>query len=221
MLELVGALVGSYLCGAIPSSFLAGKVIRGIDLRAHGSKNLGATNVYRVMGAKVAIPVALFDVFKGMVPVLWISQLGPDWSSWPLLCGIAAILGHVFSVFVGFKGGKGVATAGGVVLALAPWPIAAALGIWVVVTFSSGYVSLGSICAALSYPGLVYWLQPSQRPFIVIHIVIALALVWFHRANIQRLRAGTENRFGKRGNTAAVRADAATRDRPAGTAGPI
>ena len=208
MLELVGALVGSYLCGAIPTSFLAGKLIRGIDLRAHGSKNLGATNVYRVMGAKIAVPVALFDVFKGMVPVLWVSQLGPGWSSWPLLCGIAAILGHVFSVFVGFKGGKGVATAGGVVLALAPWPIAAALGIWAVVTFSSGYVSLGSICAALSYPGLVYWLQPSQRPFIVIHIVIALALVWFHRVNIQRLRAGTENRFGKRGNTAAVRASA-------------
>ena len=216
MLELVGALVGSYLCGAIPTSFLAGKVIRGIDLREHGSKNLGATNVYRVMGAKIAVPVALFDVFKGIVPVLWISHFGPAWESWPLFCGIAAILGHVFSVFVGFKGGKGVATAGGVVLALAPWPILAALGIWAAVTFSSGYVSLGSICAALAYPGLVFWLEPSQRPFILIHILIALALVWFHRANIQRLRAGTENRFGKRGNTAAVRAEAATRDsRPA------
>ena len=208
MFELVGALVGSYLVGAIPTSFLAGKVVRGIDLREHGSKNLGATNVYRVLGAKVAVPVGLFDVFKGMVPVLWISQIGPEWASWPLICGIAAILGHVFSVFVGFKGGKGVATAGGVVLALAPWAILICLGIWAAVTFSTGYVSLGSITAALAYPGLVYWLTPGQRPFILIHLTIGLALVWFHRANIGRLRAGTENRFGKRGNTDAVRASA-------------
>ena len=209
MLELVGALVGSYFCGAIPTSFLAGKLVRGIDLREHGSKNLGATNVYRVLGAKVAAPVGLFDVFKGAAPVLFIAPaLGPDWASWPLLCGIAAILGHVFSVFVGFKGGKGVATAGGVVIALAPWSILIALGLWAAVTFSTGYVSLGSITAALAYPGLVYWLAPGQRPFILIHIAIGLALVWFHRANIARLRAGTENRFGKRGNTDAVRAGA-------------
>lgn len=211
MVELVGALVGSYLVGAFPTSYLAGKLLRGIDLREHGSKNLGATNVYRVMGAQVAVPVGLFDLFKGMVPVLWISSWGPDWASWPLLCGIAAILGHVFSVFVKFKGGKGVATAGGVVIALAPWAILICLGIWAAVTFSSGYVSLGSITAALAYPGLVYWLTPAQRPFILIHIVIALALVWFHRANIGRLRAGTENRFGRRGNTDAVRANAEAR----------
>ncbi|MEO6068499.1 MAG: glycerol-3-phosphate 1-O-acyltransferase PlsY [Gemmatimonadota bacterium] len=210
MLELVGALVGSYLVGAFPTSFLAGKLLRGIDLREHGSKNLGATNVYRVLGARVAVPVGLFDVFKGMVPVLWIAPaLGPNWwTSWPLICGIAAILGHVFSVFVRFRGGKGVATAGGVVIALAPWAILVAAGIWAAVTFSSGYVSLGSITAALAYPGLVYWLTPTQRPFILIHVIIALGLVWFHRANIQRLRAGTENRFGKRGNTATMRAGA-------------
>src|SRR6478735_8851961 len=209
MLELVGPLVGSYFVGAIPTSFLAGKLLRGIDLREHGSKNPGATNVYRVMGAKVAVPVGLFDVFKGMVPVLWISSFGPDWASWPLICGIAAILGHGFSAFVKFKGGKGVATAGGVVIALAPFAILICVGIWGAVTFSSGYVSLGSITAALAYPGLVYWLTPAQRPFILMHVVIALALVWFHRANIGRLRAGTENRFGKRGNTEAVRANAA------------
>ena len=209
MFELVGALVGSYLCGAIPTSFLAGKLVRGIDLREHGSKNLGATNVYRVLGAKVAVPVGLFDVFKGMVPVLWIAPaLGPDWSSWPLICGIAAIIGHVFSVWVRFKGGKGVATAGGVVLALAPWPIVICLGIWAALTFSTGYVSVGSIIAALCYPGLVYWINPEQRPFILIHAAIGLAIVWFHRANIGRLRAGTENRFGKRGNTDAIRAGA-------------
>jgi glycerol-3-phosphate acyltransferase PlsY len=208
MFELVGPLVGSYFVGAIPTSFLAGKLLRGIDLREHGSKNLGATNVYRVLGAKVAVPVGLFDVFKGMVPVLWISSWGPGWTSWPLVCGIAAIVGHVFSAFVGFKGGKGVATAGGVVLALAPFPILACLGIWAALTFSTGYVSVGSIGAALAYPGLVYWLNPGQRPYIWIHLIIAFALVWFHRANIQRLRAGTENRFGKRGNTDAVRAGA-------------
>ena len=98
------------------------------------------------------------------------------------------------------------ATAGGVVLALAPWAILICLGIWAAVTFSTGYVSLGSITAALAYPALVYWLTPGQRPFILIHLTIGLALVWFHRANIGRLRAGTENRFGKRGNTDQVRA---------------
>jgi glycerol-3-phosphate acyltransferase PlsY len=208
MLELVGPLVGSYLVGAIPTSFLAGKLLRGIDLREHGSKNLGATNVYRVLGARVAVPVGLFDVFKGAAPVLWISSFGPEWGAFPLICGIAAILGHVFSVFVNFKGGKGVATAGGVVIALAPVAILICLGIWAAVTFSSGYVSLGSITAALAYPGLVYWLTPGQRPLILVHVAIALALVWFHRANIGRLRAGTENRFGKRGNTDAVRSAA-------------
>lgn len=206
MLTLVGTLVASYLVGAIPTSFIAGKLLRGIDLREHGSRNLGATNVYRVLGAKVAIPVGLFDVAKGAAPVLLFAPVGPAWPSFPLLCGIAAILGHVFSVFVRFKGGKGVATAGGVVIALAPWPILVCLGIWAAVVFSSGYVSLGSILAALAYPGLVYWLTPAQRPFILIHVAIALALVWFHRANIKRLVAGTENRFGKRGNTAAMRA---------------
>jgi glycerol-3-phosphate acyltransferase PlsY len=95
-----------------------------------------------------------------------------------------------------------------VVLALAPWSILICLGIWAAVTFSTGYVSLGSITAALAYPGLVYWLTPGQRPFILIHLAIGLALVWFHRANIGRLRAGTENRFGKRGNTDAIRASA-------------
>lgn len=205
MLELVGPLVGSYLVGAIPTSYLAGKLLRGIDLREHGSKNLGATNVYRVLGAKVAVPVGLFDVFKGAVPVLWLAPLGPEWSSFPLICGVAAILGHVFSVFVRFKGGKGVATAGGVVIALAPVAILICLAIWAALVFSTGYVSLGSTVAALSYPALVYWLTPAQRPFIWIHILISLALVWFHRANITRLMNGTENRFGKRGNTDAVR----------------
>jgi glycerol-3-phosphate acyltransferase PlsY len=201
MLELVGPLVGSYFVGAIPTSYLAGKLLRGIDLREHGSKNLGATNVYRVMGPKVAVPVGLFDVFKGAAPVLWLAPLGPAWSSFALLCGISAILGHVFSAFVGFKGGKGVATAGGVVIALAPVAILICLGIWGGVTFSSGYVSLGSITAALAYPGLVFWLTPAQRPFILIHLLIALALVWFHRANIGRLRSGTENRFGRHGKS--------------------
>lgn len=206
MLELVGPLVGSYLVGAIPTSYLVGKLLRGIDLREHGSKNLGATNVYRVLGAKVAVPVGLFDVFKGAAPVLWLAPFGPEWGSFPLICGIAAILGHVFSVFVRFKGGKGVATAGGVVIALAPLAILICLGIWAALVFSTGYVSLGSSVAALAYPGLVFWLTPAQRPFIFVHIAIALALVWFHRANIQRLMNGTENRFGKRGNTDAVRA---------------
>ena len=201
-------LLGSYLCGAFPTSYLAAKWFRGIDLREHGSKNLGATNLYRTLGWKFAVPVGLIDVAKGAIPVLLLGPMLPGITLFPTLCGVMAVVGHVYSVFVGFKGGKGVATAGGVVLALAPWAILICLGIWAAVTFSTGYVSLGSITAALAYPGLVYWLTPSQRPFILIHLTIGLALVWFHRANIGRLRAGTENRFGKRGNTDAIRAGA-------------
>ena len=107
-------LLASYFVGAIPTGYLAGRLFRGIDLREHGSKNLGATNVYRTLGARYAIPVALFDIAKGAVPVLVFAPQASDSQLFALACGIAAIVGHVFSVFVRFRGGKGVATAAGV-----------------------------------------------------------------------------------------------------------
>jgi glycerol-3-phosphate acyltransferase PlsY len=191
------ALALSYLLGAIPTSYLAGRLFRGIDLRQHGSRNLGATNVYRIMGWRYAIPVGLFDVMKGAVPVL---MLGPAVSSavwFPLLCGVCAVVGHVFSVFVGFKGGKGVATSAGVVLGLAPMAVGICLVVWALIVWATGYVSLGSIVAAGVFPGLVWALYPARRETIWLYALLAVVIIWMHRANIGRLRAGTENRFGK------------------------
>ncbi|MGH7533123.1 MAG: glycerol-3-phosphate 1-O-acyltransferase PlsY [Gemmatimonadales bacterium] len=195
MAHVVIALVGSYLVGAIPTSYLVGRLFRGIDLREHGSKNLGATNLYRVLGWRYAVPVGLFDVAKGALPVVLLGPLGPAGGLFPLACGITAVLGHVFSVFVGFRGGKGVATGAGVVLAVAPGAVAVAFVVWGILVYATGYVSVGSIFGAATYPGAVYLLHPDQRPFIWVHLCLAAAIVWFHRANIRRLMNGTENRF--------------------------
>ena len=146
-------LLGSYLCGAFPTSYLAAKWFRGIDLREHGSKNLGATNLYRTLGWKFAVPVGLIDVAKGAIPVLLLGPMLPGVTLFPTLCGVMAIVGHVYSVFVGFKGGKGVATAAGMLLGLAPEALGVALIVWLVLVRSTGYVSLGSVAAARAEPG--------------------------------------------------------------------
>ena len=149
-------LLASYLVGAIPTSYLAGRLIRGIDLREHGSKNLGATNVYRTLGWRYAVPVGLFDIAKGAVPVLLFAPRVSDSQLFALACGIAAILGHVFSVFVRFRGGKGVATAAGVMLGLTPLAIGVAALAWLGVVALTGYVSLASIAGAAVFPVAVY-----------------------------------------------------------------
>jgi glycerol-3-phosphate acyltransferase PlsY len=197
------ALLASYLLGAIPTSYLAGKFFRGIDLRQHGSGNLGATNLYRTLGAKFAVPVALFDMAKGAVPVMVIAPLVSSSRYFAVLCGIMAVLGHVFSVFVHFRGGKGVATASGVMLGLTPWAVLVALAVWLIVLRLSGYVSLGSMVGAIVLPVAAWFLHPLQRDIIWIQVLVALAIIWLHRANIKRLLAGTENRFGRRAKPSA------------------
>jgi glycerol-3-phosphate acyltransferase PlsY len=192
-------LVVSYFVGAIPTSYLAGRIFRGIDLREHGSKNLGATNVYRTLGWKYAIPVGLVDIAKGAVPVLLLAPRASDSQLFALACGVAAIVGHVFSVFVRFRGGKGVATAAGVMLGLAPLSLGVALVIWIVVLKLSGYVSLASIAAAAGFPVAVYLLErPDQPQILWLDALVAAAIIWLHRANIRRLLNGTESRFGRR-----------------------
>ena len=192
-------LLASYLVGAIPTSYLAGRLFRGIDLREHGSKNLGATNVYRTLGWKYAVPVGLFDIAKGAVPVLAFAPRVSDSQVFALGCGIAAILGHVFSVFVRFRGGKGVATAAGVMLGLTPLALGVAALTWLLIVALSGYVSLASIAAAAVFPVAVHFLERLERPEILwLDILVATAIVWLHRANIRRLLAGTESRFGRR-----------------------
>jgi len=192
-------LMASYFVGAIPTSYLAGRLFRGIDLREHGSKNLGATNVYRTLGWKYAIPVGLFDIAKGAVPVLVFAPRVSDSQVFALGCGIAAILGHVFSVFVRFRGGKGVATAAGVMLGLTPLALGVAALTWLLIVALSGYVSLASMAAAAVFPVAVYVLERLERPEILwLDILVAAAIVWLHRANIRRLLDGTESRFGRR-----------------------
>lgn len=198
------ALVLAYVCGSIPSAYIAGK-IRGVDLRKHGSGNLGATNVIRVLGAKIGIAVFAVDVAKGAFPVYFF----PGWAEIiapltpPLLaiaCGIAAIIGHTRPVFLKFgKGGKGVATAAGVFLALAPVPAMLTLVIFAVVLLSSGYVSLGSLIAATMLPVLMYVTLGARSPVFPFSVLVATFVYWTHRANIARLRRGEEHRFGKSG----------------------
>ncbi|MFN8650918.1 MAG: glycerol-3-phosphate 1-O-acyltransferase PlsY [Gemmatimonadales bacterium] len=194
-------LLASYLLGAIPTSYLVGRLFKGIDLREHGSRNLGATNLYRTLGWRYAIPVGLFDVAKGAVPVLVFGPRGPEVPYFPIWCGLLAVLGHVYSVFVRFKGGKGVATAAGMVIGLAPLAFPVVLIAWGLIVWLTGYVSVGSIAAAVLFPVADYLLHPARRGPVTLVIDLALAgfIIWKHRANIQRLLAGTENRFGTRG----------------------
>jgi acyl phosphate:glycerol-3-phosphate acyltransferase len=191
-------LIASYLLGAVPTSYLAARLFRGIDLREHGSRNLGATNLYRVLGWRYAVPVGLLDAAKGLVPVLVFAPRVSSSELFALICGLVAVVGHVFSVFVGFKGGKGVATAAGVMLGLTPAALGVAVLVWVALVYLTGYVSVGSIAAAAIFPLAVYLLEPPDQPAMLwLDIAVAAAIVWFHRGNIQRLVKGTENRFGR------------------------
>ena len=197
-LRVVVWLAASYLLGAIPTSFLVGKLFKGIDLREHGSRNLGATNLYRTLGWKYAVPVGLFDVAKGAIPVVVFGPRVPEIALFPVFCGLGAVLGHVFSVFVGFKGGKGVATAAGVVLGLAPLALLAVAVVWLVVVKVTGYVSVGSMIASALFPIAAELLHPSRPEPLWVDIGLAAFLILKHRSNLQRLFQGTENRFGHR-----------------------
>jgi len=197
-MQLLPWVLASYLLGAIPTSYLVVRLVKGQDLRRLGSGNLGATNLYRTLGWRYAIPVGLFDLLKGMVPVVVFGPRAGGEPLVPLLLGLAALLGHVFSVFVRFRGGKGVATGAGIVLGLAPWAFLAAFAVWAVVVAATGYVSLGSMLAAILLPPAVYFLHPERRDLVWLFALIAALIVFFHRANIKRLAAGTEHRFGRR-----------------------
>jgi glycerol-3-phosphate acyltransferase PlsY len=195
------AVVLSYVIGSIPAAYLAGKS-RGIDLRRYGSGNLGATNVVRALGWKVGLIVFAFDVAKGALPVLAFPRIteGPlSEAIVAILCGVAAIFGHFRPVFLKFgKGGKGVATASGVFLALAPLPMLASLAVFGAVVLVSGYVSLASLTGALVLPTLLFVTHGARSPIFQISVLLAAFVFWTHRANIQRLRRGEEYRFGRK-----------------------
>ncbi len=210
MSMLMLGLVIAYVAGSFPTAYLMGRALKGIDLRTVGSGNLGATNVYRSLGLGPAAAVFAIDAAKGFLPVAWLPQLlGASTplqvTVWALAYGVFAIGGHAKPIFLLWKGGgKGVSTAAGVFAAAAPVPLALALMVFTVVTVVSGYVSLGSLVAApvlcvvvafyLGF-GPVFWAS----------IALAVFIYWSHRANIGRLRAGTESSIRHTRNTGATR----------------
>ena len=197
--------VAAFLAGAFPSSYLAGRLLRGINLREYGSGNLGATNVYRVMGARPAMLVLAVDMFKGFAPVFWLpsftSQIDPV--ALKVVLGLAAVAGHVFSPFVGFRGGKGVATGAGVVFAICPLAVLLCLAVWCAVLALFKIVSLASIAAAVSLPVFVnLTMEHSGAGFATIQVfsIVLAAVVFFtHRSNIKRLIKGEEKRLTRGG----------------------
>ena len=187
-------LLASYLIGAIPSGVILTRLFGGADLRKSGSGNIGATNVYRVAGRKLGVLTLIGDCLKGVLPVLLASSVFALAEPQIALVALAAFLGHCYPVYLGFKGGKGVATALGIFLVLSPLSILCVLGIFIAVLYLWRFISLASITAAASVPFLVLFFERST-PLVVATLIIAGIVIWRHRENIGRLRSGTENRF--------------------------
>ncbi len=195
------ALVISYVSGSIPSAWLAGKW-SGVDLRAHGSGNLGATNVVRVLGPRIGGLVFLVDIAKGALPVYFVARMtgleGTSLALWQFAGGAAAIFGHARPVFLGFgRGGKGVATACGVFIAIAPLQTVLALLTFTAVVLASGHVSLASLSAAVAFPVFLGASFGVMSMLMLVGTVTSLFVFWTHRENIKRLRSGSEYRFAR------------------------
>lgn len=198
----------AYFCGALPFGYLAGK-LKGIDIRQHGSGNIGATNVLRVLGKGIGIPVFILDMLKGLLPTLLAAYVmhrsGTSENVAALVSVFAAaatVLGHNYTFWLGFKGGKGIATSTGALLGLAPLALLIVLLVWIVVFYSTRYVALASIVAAMVLPiamaGLMTWQGIWNHVLLGFGIVMGVLAVVRHRANIKRLMAGTENRFERK-----------------------
>jgi len=198
-------MAAGYLLGSIPTAVWLGKWFRKTDIREHGSRNAGATNALRVLGLKWGLVVLALDISKGLAAVLLLVPLlnfgrSPDPGLLKVLAGTAAIVGHVFPVTIGFRGGKGVGTSAGVMFALAPLVALTALAIWVAVVAATRFISLGSMLAAVSVApllilqGVLRDISP-QRPLLVFALLLAVGVLASHRANIGRLLRGSENRL--------------------------
>jgi len=202
---LVVALAG-YLLGSIPTGYLVARA-KGIDIRTVGSGNIGATNAFRVLGNTAGTAVLLADVLKGYAACAWLcdallrlfSVPAAEVETHRIVAGIAAVLGHCYTCWLWFKGGKGIATTGGVYLALAPLSVSIAIGAWIVLFLTTRFVSIASLAAAVALPAAVWFTKDSVFLGVVTTALGSLAF-FKHKANIQRLLAGTENRvrFGKK-----------------------
>ena len=198
----------SYLIGSFPTSIIMGKVARGIDIREHGSGNAGGTNVYRVLGWKPALIVVLFDIFKGWLPAYYLaniffdSTIIPDLGVLKILCGFCSVLGHTYTIFAGFKGGKGVGTLAGMLIALFPIAVPICIIAFAITLILTGYVSVGSIIASVTLPIIlmimpILNIQPAELSLLIFSLLIPFFVIFTHRSNISRLRMGKENQFKK------------------------
>jgi glycerol-3-phosphate acyltransferase PlsY len=206
VIKLLLTLLLSYLLGSVATAVWVGKIFHGVDVREHGSGNAGATNVIRVLGWKTGVPVLLIDVLKGwvaaMLPVFF--NLAGEGTAllinYQILAGICAVLGHIFPLFTGFRGGKGVATIFGVLLAIHPLLTISCSGVFMCVLLISGYVSLSSMSAGLAFPVLLFLFFDTPSVFFkVFSIIVAIALIFTHRKNIKRLLKGEESKLLTKG----------------------
>lgn len=192
----------AYFLGSIPTAVWVGKAFYGVDVRTQGSKNAGATNTFRVLGKQPGIIVLVIDILKGIVAVLlplFIFSLEPDsmlYGNIKVLAGIMAVVGHIFPVFAGFNGGKGVATSLGVVIGISPPAAGICITLFLVVFIASQFVSLGAIVASISFPiSIVFILHEKNTTLIVFSVVLSIAVILAHKKNIKRLLAGNENKM--------------------------
>lgn len=216
MLNLIGIIITSYLIGAIPSALIVGKVFKNVDIRNFGSGNLGSTNAFRVLGVPLGILVQIMDISKGLIAVLCVTNFFyhnlpftnytpfEDITVLKIIAGISAVLGHTFSVFVRFRGGKGINTALGMLISLAPVDVGISVGFFILTVLSSGYVSLGSVVASFFFPVVMFVRENifkvqiyGYKTLIFFSIGVSLLLIYNHRENIKRLLYGNENRFEK------------------------
>ncbi|HOZ46208.1 MAG TPA: glycerol-3-phosphate 1-O-acyltransferase PlsY [Candidatus Hydrogenedentes bacterium] len=192
-IQVVLGVMGAYVLGSVPTGLWLGQRLRGIDIRQHGSGNIGATNTMRVLGKRLGSVALACDMAKGLLPVVVISAVS-SWPYAPILCGAAAVAGHTASIFLQFRGGKGVATSTGVFLGLCPVPTILAAAVFALVTALTRMVSAGSISAAIAFCVIV-WALPNPWPIRVLATAMALLIILRHRANIRRILTGTENRI--------------------------
>ena len=193
MLDFVVAAAISYILGSIPNGLILGKAIWGVDLRQHGSKNIGATNAWRTIGKAGGISIFALDFLKGAVSAYLGLHLGGSELA-GVLCGILAIAGHSWSVFLAFKGGKGVATGLGVIAALMPMVTLIVFAVWFAIVYFTGYVSLGSIVGAALVPILALFFG-LHTEFLILGLIAAVFIIYRHKSNIERLLNGTESKI--------------------------
>ena len=203
-LTLTYVSLGCYLCGSLPTAYIAGYALKGVDIRTVGSGNVGASNAMRLLGKGWGATILLIDALKGLIPLLIILHVwlkgNPHLQRYALIGALACMVGHIFPIWLKFKGGKGVATGLGVMTALLPIAVAVALPVFIVVVYVSKYISLGSITAALVLPAAFFIdheLRTSRELFIFV-AVACIFVIYKHKSNIKRIIAGQENRFGEK-----------------------